>query len=53
MRPLVFFHLGVAFLLHGVNVLAGFPLPVPVAKAERTEGGAVDDLRRVANPVTD
>jgi anaerobic carbon-monoxide dehydrogenase catalytic subunit len=45
--------MGVAFLLHGVNVLSGFPLPVPVAKTERTEGGAADDLRRVANPVTD
>ncbi len=45
--------MGMAFLAHGVSVLAGYPLPVPVPTARPTEGGALDDLVRVANPVAD
>lgn len=45
--------MGMAFLAHGVNVLSGFPIPVPVPTAERIPGGVDDDMRRVANPVAD
>jgi len=45
--------MGMAFLAHGVNVLSGFPIPVPVPSAEQVPGGAADDMRRVANPVAD
>ncbi|MHB9148649.1 MAG: anaerobic carbon-monoxide dehydrogenase catalytic subunit [Thermoleophilia bacterium] len=45
--------MGMAFLAHGVNVLTGFPIPVPVPSAEQIPGGAADDMRRVANPVAD
>ncbi|MHB0980276.1 MAG: anaerobic carbon-monoxide dehydrogenase catalytic subunit [Thermoleophilia bacterium] len=45
--------MGMAFLAHGVNVLSGFPIPVPVPSAEHIPGAAADDMRRVANPVAD
>ncbi|HZK49328.1 MAG TPA: hypothetical protein VFD74_06995 [Thermoleophilia bacterium] len=45
--------MGMAFLAHGVNVLTGFPIPVPVPSAEHIPGGDTDDMRRVANPVAD
>lgn len=45
--------MGMAFLAHGISVVTGFPIPVPVPTAVREDGGGEDDLQRVANPVAD
>lgn len=45
--------MGMAFLVHGISVLSGYPIPVPVPTARAVEGGALDDMERLANPVAD
>jgi len=45
--------MGMAFLAHGISVLSGYPIPVPVPTARAVEGGAPDEMERMANPVAD
>ena len=45
--------MAVAFLAHGVTVLTGYPIPIPVRQAVPVPGGAPDDLRIESHPLAD
>jgi carbon-monoxide dehydrogenase catalytic subunit len=45
--------MAVAFLAHGVSVLTGFPIPVPVRQMLPVPGGAADDLEVKSHPLGD
>lgn len=43
--------MAVAFLAHGVTVLTGFPIPIPVPQIDPVPGGAPDDLIAERHPL--
>ena len=45
--------MAVAFLAHGVTVLTGYPIPIPVRRLVPIPGGAADDLAVESHPVAD
>ncbi|MHB9090888.1 MAG: anaerobic carbon-monoxide dehydrogenase catalytic subunit, partial [Chloroflexota bacterium] len=45
--------MAVAFLAHGVSVLTGFPIPIPVRQMVPVPGGAADDLVVQSHPLSD
>jgi carbon-monoxide dehydrogenase catalytic subunit len=45
--------MAVAFLAHGVTVLTGYPIPIPVRRLVPVPGGAPDDLMVESHPVAD
>jgi anaerobic carbon-monoxide dehydrogenase catalytic subunit len=45
--------MAVAFLAHGVTVLTGYPIPIPVRQMVPVPGGAPDDLTVESHPLAD